>query len=62
MNQNNTKVLLIIDCTDALLWYRDKIGQHVPFVREEDDCYLSREDEGYVNIVFKKDAKLLDAP
>lgn len=48
--------LLIIKCSDSMFWYANKIGQEVEFIREESDCYLSKEDAGFINIVKKEDA------
>ena len=52
------KQLLIIQCSNQYLWYRDLVGQVVPNVRdiESEHCWLSREPEGFVNIVRKTDA------
>lgn len=50
------KTLLITGCTDPLLWYSHKVGSEVPFLGEDMDYYWSKEDYGYRNIVFKKDA------
>ena len=58
--ENNLK-LKITGCDDNLLWYADKIGSIVPFVREKADYYLSKEPAGYLNIVYKKDAKIIRA-
>jgi hypothetical protein len=51
--------LLIISCSDPMLWYATKIGQEVELLAAEADCYLSREDAGYVNIVKKSDAIII---
>lgn len=53
------KMLYIENCSDGLMWYADKVGKFVPFVREESDCYLSREPAGYTNIVKKQDARIV---
>jgi hypothetical protein len=42
------------------MWYAGLVGEEVPFLREEHDCYLSREPAGYVNIVRKADACVVD--
>ena len=55
------KRLLITGCTDGLMWYRDKVGQTVPFLYEADGTYWSVEDGGFKNIVLKKDAKIVCA-
>jgi hypothetical protein len=55
------KKLLITGCSDYLLWYAKKIGQEVPFVREDNGYFWSREDTGYLNIVFRKDAHVINS-
>lgn len=57
-----TKVLKIIECSDSQYWYSDMIGKYVPYVRAHpnEDIYISREPEGYVNIVKMCDAELLE--
>lgn len=42
------------------MWYAAKVGQIVPFVRETHDGYWSREDAGYINIVRKTDAEIIE--
>jgi hypothetical protein len=54
------KKLLITGCTDSLMWYDKLVHQVVPFVREEKDYYISREPAGYINIVLKKDASIIE--
>lgn len=54
------KVIYIKKCSDAMMWYADKVGRTVPFIREESDCYLSREPAGYTNIVKKDDADIVE--
>lgn len=56
------KVLLITDCSDCLMWYREKVGQQVVFLREDKDYYWSREPAGYTNIVHKQDATIMEVP
>lgn len=51
--------LKITGCSDGLMWYAGLVGELVPFLREEHDCYLSREPAGYVNIVKKCDAEVV---
>lgn len=50
--------LLITGCSDPHLWYAGLVGQRVPLLRIEADCYMSREPAGYTNIVFKRDAEV----
>jgi hypothetical protein len=52
--------LKIIKCSDSLMWYNKLVGQVVPYVREYDDCYMSREPAGYLNIVKLEDAEIID--
>ena len=62
MTINRKKVkreLRIIGCSDPLMWYSHKVGKSVPFVRELEDCFISREPTGYVNIVRKEDAEIV---
>lgn len=49
--------LKIIKCSNRMYWYRDSIGKLFPFVREENDYYISREPTGYINIIKKEDAE-----
>ena len=51
--------ILITHCTDPLMWYANRLGEIVPFVRSDEEHYWSREDAGYLNIVHKKDAMLV---
>lgn len=55
-----SKRLLITNCSDAMMWYANKAGKEVDFIREESDCYLSRDDAGFINIVKKCDAVILN--
>ena len=55
-----SKRLLITNCSDAMMWYANKVGKEVDFIREESDCYISREDVGFINIVKKCDAVILN--
>lgn len=54
------KKLKIISCSDPLMWYRDKVGQTVPFISKIMEGYLSREDAGYTNIVLTYDAEIVE--
>ena len=63
---NNLKIpeikrsLKILKCSDSLMWYNDLVGQVVPYIREYDDCYLSREPAGFLNIIKLTDAEIID--
>jgi hypothetical protein len=52
--------LKIIDCTDPHMWYSNRIGETVECIGEENDFYWSREDGYFRNIVYKKDAILIN--
>lgn len=54
------KKLKILRCNDEMMWYSKKIGENVPFVEENTKEYLSREDAGYINIVKKEDAIIVN--
>jgi hypothetical protein len=54
------KVLQINKCSDSMFWYCALVGKQVPFIREINEGYLSREPSGYVNIVKKDDAEIID--
>ena len=55
------RALRITGCTDRLMWYAGRVGQVVPLVRIEPDCYLSLEPAGFVNMVYKRDAEIVGA-
>lgn len=52
--------LRITGCSDRSMWYAGLIGKLVPFIGEDREEYLSREPAGYVNIVKKADAKVVE--
>ena len=55
--------LKIINCNDPMMWYSNLIGQTVTLARHPDsdrEVYWSREQAGYLNIVYKKDAEVID--
>lgn len=54
------KAIRITQCSDSLMWYRNKVGHLVEFLREDDQYYWSREPAGYSNIVKKQDAEIVD--
>ncbi len=53
--------LLIRQCPDFMMWYRDKVGQTVPHLGQWADGYKSREDAGYLNVVRFQDAEVIDS-
>lgn len=54
------KKLKTINCSDPLMWYRDKVGQIVPFLFKISEGYMSREDAGFANIVLEKAAEIIE--
>jgi hypothetical protein len=60
MQSGIVRSLKIIKSSDPHYWYTPLIGQMVPFLREYDDCYMSREPEGFANIVRKEDAEIIE--
>ena len=42
------------------MWYCDKVGETVRLVREYEDCYMSREPAGYLNVVRLEDAEIVE--
>lgn len=55
-------VLKIKNCSDSGMWYSGFVGKYVPFVRQllSENCFMSREKEGYTNIVKVQDAELIE--
>jgi hypothetical protein len=43
-----------------MMWYRDKVGEYVPYLRTCEDCYMSREPAGFSNIVKLEDAEIVE--
>lgn len=54
------KVIKIIGCSDPLLWYKEKIGDCVEFLKEYSDCYMSRDRGGFANIIRKQDGVIVE--
>lgn len=54
------KALKILSCSDPMLWYAKLIGETVPLLRIEHSEYISREPAGYINIVKKTDAIIIE--
>lgn len=50
----------IIKCNDKLMWYSSMLGSTLYVVREDEDYFWCREPDGYLNIVKKEDAEVLD--
>lgn len=55
------RMLKITGCSDGHMWYAGKVGQLVPLLRIEHDCYMSREPAGYSNIVRLEDAEIVES-
>ncbi|MDH1551014.1 hypothetical protein [Pseudomonas juntendi] len=54
--------LRIIACGNRTWWYRDLVGKVVPLVRHISEGYLSREPEGYTNVVKGHEAEIIEVP
>lgn len=55
--------LKIINCSDTMMWYRDKVGETVVLAKPIDadpEVYWSREPAGYLNIIKKQDAEVVE--
>ena len=53
--------LLIKQCPDAQMWYANLIGQKVPYLGDLGGGeYKSREPAGYINIVWHRDAEIIE--
>lgn len=54
------KALKILACSDPMLWYADHLNEVFPLLRIEHNEYITREPAGYINIVKKTDAIIID--
>lgn len=54
------KAIMIKQCSDPLMWYRNMVGQVVPLAREDTDVLWSREPAGHINIILRQDAVLVE--
>jgi len=54
------KQLLINQCSDSRMWYAHLVGKTVPFLKEVEDGFLSREPAGFTNIVQREDAEIVE--
>lgn len=52
--------LRITGCSDRSMWYAGKVGELVELLGEDRREYLSREPAGYVNVVRKADAEVVE--
>ncbi len=52
----------ITDCSNSMLWYRDRIGEEFIVYYVEDKAYWTREGGTYnaLNWVYKNDCKIVD--
>lgn len=58
------KTVQIKSCTDSSLWYSDHIDSEFELhphkdANYDDLAYWVRDNSGYINIIYKKDGKLL---
>lgn len=56
------KKLKIISCTDPMMWYAGLVGELVEYKRTifSEEVYMSRDKGGYNNIIYMKDAELIE--
>lgn len=54
------KAIRIVQCSDSMMWYRDKVGHIVDFLHEDDQYYWSREPAGYSNIIKRQDGEIVE--
>ena len=56
------KAIKIIDCCDGHLWYANNINHTVVYLGEDKELpvYWSRDNGGYKNIVYKRDAEIIE--
>ncbi len=52
--------ILIIKCNNRGKWYSDLVGKEVPLLAVEENEYMSREPEGYINFISKEDGVITD--
>ena len=54
--------LKINKCSDGMRWYKSHVGQIADYLPHYDTEieYGSREPDGYVNFILKKDAEILE--
>lgn len=54
------KKIHIKKCQSPMLWYAAMVGEKVDFVCEDSEGYWSREPAGYLNVIFKGDAEVVE--
>jgi hypothetical protein len=52
--------LKINKCSDPSMWYAGLVGQSVELVKEDAEGYWSREPAGFINIVRREDAEVVN--
>lgn len=55
------KMVQIIKSKDPMLWYTKHVGKTVILEREDDLYYWSRDNGGYINIIHKSDAVIINS-
>lgn len=60
MKKKTTKMIHINQCSDGMMWYASRVGEDVLFVREDAEYFWSRDNGGYLNIVLKQDATIIE--
>ena len=50
----------IIKLSSNSMWYRDKIGEILNVERIDKEYFWCREDAGYINIVNRSDAEIIN--
>lgn len=57
----NEHRLLIVACSDPMLWYAKLVGKEVPYLGSwpAEGCHKSREPAGFINIVRMTDARIV---
>lgn len=54
------KAIRIVKCSDSMMWYRNKVGHIVEYLREDDQYLWSREPAGYSNIIRREDGEVTE--
>lgn len=42
-----------------LIWYNSHLTELFPYLKEDEEAYFVRDTSGYINFVYKEDAKLV---
>ena len=53
--------IYIKSAKDHKFWYANSLGNTYAIIVENKDEYVVRDNEGYLNIVLKEDAEVVDA-